>query len=610
MYGTFATLRDRAQEAVRGIVEGEAAKPAARGSIGQKVGDYYKSFIDEGRVESLGVQPLAGELKTIDAISSRAGLPAAFGRAARVGARVPFTVGVGQDPRKSDVYTVLIGQSGLGMPDRDYYLRSDEKFLAIRNAYTGYIARLFELAQRPDPAGAAGRVLALETTLAKAQWDRARSRDRDAAYNKRTRAELQSAMPNFDWNTYFTQVGAPRVADVIVRQPDYLTAVDAALAATPIATWKDYLAFGMLNAFAEELSSPFATAHFEFNGKVIGGRQEMQPRWKRAVSAVEEALGEPVGKLYVERYFKPEAKARMDALIRNLLAAFKVGIDELEWMSPETKREAQAKLAKYAMKIAYPDRWRDYSALEVQAGDLVGNVMRSRGLQYSENWGRLGQPVERWRWGFTPQTVNASYSPPNNEITFPAGILQPPFFNLDADDAINYGAIGAVIGHEISHGFDDQGRKSDGDGNLRDWWTAEDAKKFEERAAKLGTQFESYSPVAGMKINGRQTMGENIGDLSGVAVAFRAYKMSLNGKPAPVIGGFTGEQRFFLGYAQIWRFKSRDEALRNQLLTDSHSPGMFRAFVPLTNIDAFYEAFDLKPGDKLYRPPAERVKIW
>jgi putative endopeptidase len=609
-YGTFASLRDTAQEAVRGLVEGEAAKAASRGSIGQKVGDFYKSFTDEARVESLGAQPLAGELKSIDAISSRANLPVAFGRAARVGARVPFTVNVGQDPRKSDVYTVLVGQSGLAMPDRDYYLRNDEKFVAIRKAYTEYITRLFELAQRPDPAGAAGRVLALETTLAKAQWDRARSRDRDATYNKRTRAELQAAMPNFDWGAYFTQVGATRVADVIVRQPDYLAAVDAALASTPVGTWKEYLAFGLLNAFAENLSSPFATAHFEFNGKVIGGRQEMQPRWKRAISAVEDALGEPVGKLYVERYFKPEAKARMDALIRNLLAAFKVGIDELEWMSPETKREAQAKLAKYAMKIAYPDRWRDYSGLEVQAGDLVGNVMRSRGFQYSESWGRLGQPVERWRWGFTPQTVNASYSPPNNEITFPAGILQPPFFNLDADDAINYGAIGAVIGHEISHGFDDQGRKSDGDGNLRDWWTADDAKKFDERAAKLGAQFESYSPIAGMKINGRQTMGENIGDLSGVAVAFRAYKMSLNGKPAPVIGGFTGEQRFFLGFAQIWRFKSREEALRNQLLTDVHSPGMFRAFVPLTNIDAFYEAFDLKPGDKLYRPPSERVKIW
>jgi endothelin-converting enzyme len=366
----------------------------------------------------------------------------------------------------------------------------------------------------------------------------------------------------------------------------------------------------LISAYASDLPAAFVDAQFEFNGRVIGGLQEPEPRWKRAVAATEAALGEPVGKLYIARYFKGDAKARMDALVRNLLAAFKAGIDELEWMSPQTKVQAQAKLAKYTLKIAYPDRWRDYTGLEVKADDLVGNVMRSQQFQHADMWERYGKPVERWRWGFTPQTVNASYSSTNNEITFPAGILQPPFFDVDADDAINYGAIGSVIGHEISHGFDDQGRKSDGDGNLRDWWTADDAKRFQERATRLGAQFESYTPMPGMKINGRQTMGENIGDLSGIAVAFRAYKMSLNGKPAPVIGGFTGEQRFFLGYAQVWRFKERDEALRNQLLTDAHSPGMFRAFVPLTNIDAFYDAFKLQPGDKLYRPPADRVKIW
>jgi putative endopeptidase len=397
---------------------------------------------------------------------------------------------------------------------------------------------------------------------------------------------------------------------VIVRQPDYLKAVDEAIAATPVETWKEYLRFGLIAAYADNLPAAFVDAQFAFSGKTIAGRQENQTRWKRAVAAEEETLGEPVGKLYIERYFKSDAKARMDALIKNLLAAFKVGIDELEWMSPETKVQAQAKLAKFGVKIAYPDRWRDYSGLDIDPQDLVGNVMRYRRLQAAEMWARFGKPVERWRWGFTPQTVNASYNPANNEITFPAGILQPPFFDVFADDAINYGAIGSVIGHEISHGFDDQGRKSDGDGNLRDWWTAEDAKKFDERASKLGAQFESYTPLPGMKINGRQTMGENIGDLSGIAVAYRAYKLSLKGATAPVIGGFTGDQRFFLGYAQVWRFKTRDEALRNQLLTDVHSPGMFRAFVPLTNIDAFYTAFNLKPGDKLYRAPEERVKIW
>jgi predicted metalloendopeptidase len=613
-YGTFAILRDRAQEAVRGILEAEAIKPAAPGSIGQKVGGFYKSFSEEARIESLGIQPLASELEAIDRISSVRDFPPAFARAARIGVRLPIAVSVSQDPKHSDVYTVLISQAGLGMPDRDYYLRQDEKFVAIRKAYTDYIAKVFTLANQKDPTGAAARILAFETRIAQLQWDRARSRDRDATYNQVTLDALQTSTPNFDWHAYFSQVlpgsNAGDLKAVIVRQPDYLNAIDAAMGATPVVTWKEYFTFALISSYADDLPAAFVNAQFDFNGKVIGGRQEIQPRWRRAVTATEETLGEPVGKLYIERYFKGDAKARIDTLIRNLLAAFKVGINELEWMSPDTKIQAQAKLAKYTLKIAYPDRWRDYSGLEIKADDLVGNVMRYRRFQHGEMWARYGQPVERWRWGFTPQTVNASYNSVNNEITFPAGILQPPFFDVDADDAINYGAIGSVIGHEISHGFDDQGRKSDGDGNLRDWWTADDAKKFEERATKLGAQFESYAPLPGLKINGRQTMGENIGDLSGIAVAFRAYKMSLNGKTAPVIGGFTGDQRFFLGYAQVWRFKERDEALRNQLLTDAHSPGMFRAFVPLTNIDAFYAAFNLQPGDKLYRPPAERVKIW
>jgi predicted metalloendopeptidase len=538
--------------------------------------------------------------------------PAAFARVARLGVRVPLAVGVGQDPQHSDVYAVLVSQAGLGMPDRDYYLRPDERFVTIRKAYTDYIARFFTLADLKDPSGAAARILAFETSIARPQWDRARSRDRDATYNKMTLAALQTAMPNFDWRRYFSQVlpAAASLEDVIVRQPDYLKAIDAAMAATPIETWKEYLVFGLLTTYADDLPAAFVNAQFDFNGRVIGGLQELQPRWKRAVAAAEETLGEPVGKVYVERYFKGNAKARIDALIKNLLVAFKVGIDELEWMSPETKVQAQAKLAKYTFKIAYPDRWRDYTGLEVKADDLVGNLMRSRQFQHAEMWGRYGTPVERWRWVMTPQTVNAYYNAVNNEIVFPAGILQPPFFDVDADDAINYGAIGSVIGHEISHGFDDQGRKSDGDGNLRDWWIADDAKRFEERATRLGAQFESYTPMPGMKINGRQTMGENIGDLSGIAVAFRAYKISLNGRTAPVIGGFSGDQRFFLGYAQVWRFKERDEALRNQLLTDAHSPGVFRAFVPLTNIDAFYAAFNLQQGDKLYRAPADRVKIW
>ena len=612
-YGTFAILSERSQEAIRTIIEGEARLQAAPGSNSQKVGDLYTSFMDEAKLDSLGITPLNDQLAQIAAIKDRSGLPAAFARAARVGVRLPFSVTVGADQRNSDAYAVQISQSGLGMPDRDYYLRNDGKFPDTRKAYTTYIARLFALGNQPDPEGAATRIISLESKLATLQWDRARNRDRNATYNKMGVTSLQASTPSFDWQAYLSALPAAakgHINEVIVRQPDYLKGVDAIFSEVPVETWKEYLKFGLISEYADGLSTPFADSQFEFTGKVLSGRQEQPPRWKRGVNEVEQALGEPVGRLYIETNFKPEAKARMDALIRNLLAAFKVGIDELEWMSPATKLQAQAKLAKYRLKIAYPDQWRDFSALEVKPGDHIGNEIRFRQFQDAESWARLGKPVERWRWGFTPQTVNASYSATNNEITFPAGILQPPFFGLDADDAINYGAIGAVIGHEISHGFDDQGRKSDGDGNLRDWWTAEDAKKFDERAARLGAQFESYTPLPGMTINGRQTMGENIGDLSGIAVAYRAYQISLNGKPAPVISGFTGDQRFFLGFAQIWRFKSRDEALRNQLLTDAHSPGFYRAFVPLTNIDAFYEAFNLKPGDKLYRAPQDRVKIW
>jgi len=612
-YGSFAILRERSQEAVRAIIEAEGRAQAAPGSTSQKVGDLYKSFMDEARIESLGITPLNGELARISRIGDARDLPAAFAHAAQIGVRLPFAVGVGADQRNSDQYAVQITQSGLGMPDRDYYLRNDGRFAETRKAYATYIARLFALGNQPDPEGAAVRIIALETKLAEKQWDRARNRDRNATYNKVGAASLQTSTPHFDWQAYFAAMPAgakDKVTDVIVRQPDYLTSVDSILAEVPLSTWKEYLAFGLISEYADGLSAPFADSQFEFSGRVIAGRQQQQPRWKRGVTEVEQALGEPVGRLYVEKHFKPEAKARMDALIRNLLAAFDVMIGELEWMSPTTKVEAKAKLAKYRLKIAYPDQWRDFSAFEVKPGDHIGNELRFRQFQADDAWSRLGKPVERWRWGFTPQTVNASYSATNNEITFPAGILQPPFFNMDADDAINYGAIGAVIGHEISHGFDDQGRKSDGDGNLRDWWTADDAKRFEERAAKLGAQFESYTPLPGMKINGRLTMGENIGDLSGIAVAYRAYQISLNGMAAPAIGGFTGDQRFFIGYGQIWRNKSRDEALRNQLLTDPHSPGIYRAFVPLTNIDAFYAAFNLKPGDKLYRAPADRVKIW
>ena len=611
-YGSFAMLGDESEEALKEIVEQAAMqKDAPHGSELQKVGDLYRSFMDTDRIEALGIKPLQPDLDYIARLSSTADVATAVFHLSRLGVgTVLLRASVSQDPKNSSVYTVIVNQAQLGMPDRDYYLRQDAKFESIRHAYTDYIARLFTLAGRPDPRGAAQRILELETKIAEKQWDRVRNRDPEATYNKMTVAQLSTLAPTLKWPETFRASTDTPVTEVVVRQPDYASAADAIIKSTPVETWKEYFTFGLLHEFGGDLPDAFVQARFDFAGRVIAGQKEIRPRWKRGVAAVEDILGEPAGKLYIERHFTPQAKARMDAMVKNILAAFKSGIDSLDWMTPATKAQAQDKLAKYTVKIGYPDRWRDYSGLEIKPDDLIGNLVRSSEFQHADDWGLLGKPVERWRWGMTPQTVNAYYNSRNNEIVFPAAILQPPFFNVNADDAVNYGGIGVVIGHEISHGFDDQGRKSDGDGNLRDWWSPEDAKAFEARAVKLGAEFESYDPLPGLKINGRQTMGENIGDLSGLAVAHHAYQISLQGREAPVIAGFTGDQRFFMGYAQIWRDKMRDEELRNRLLTDTHSPGMFRGFVPLTNFDAWYSAFSVKPGDKLYRKPDERVKFW
>ena len=611
-YGSFAMLTDESENALKEIVEEAAAQKNARqGSEVQKVGDLYRSFMDTEGIETLGIKPLQLQLSYIAKLKSSADAASTLFRLSKIGVgTVLLRANVVQDPKDSSIYTVTVNQAALGMPDRDYYLRPDPKFASIRQSYTDYIAQLFTLAGQPDPHGAAQRILDVETKIAEKQWDRARNRDPEATYNKMTVARLSLLAPTLNWGSAFSGMTKKTVSEVIVRQPDYVTAADAIIRSTPLDTWKEYFTFGLLNAFAGQLPNAFVEARFNFAGRIIAGQQEIRPRWKRGVDEVESILGEPAGKLYVEKHFTPEAKARMDMMVKNILAAFKSGIDSLDWMTPATKAQAQEKLAKYTVKIGYPDRWRDYAGLEIKPDDLIGNVIRSNEFEHADNWGLLGKPVERWRWGMTPQTVNAYYNARNNEIVFPAAILQPPFFNVKADDAVNYGAIGVVIGHEISHGFDDQGRKSDGDGNLRDWWTPEDAKAFEGRAVKFGAEYEAYTPLPGMKINGRQTMGENIGDLSGLAVAYRAYHISLQGTTPPVIDGFTGDQRFFMGYAQVWRDKMRDEEMRNRLLTDTHSPGMFRAFVPLTNFDPWYQAFDVKQGDKLYRTPEERVRFW
>jgi len=576
----------------------------------RKIGDLYASYLDTARVERLGIKPLAGELKSIAALKSTSQLPATFAHFAKIGVGGPIGVNVGQDAKASSVNIVQIGQAGLGLPDRDYYLKSDAKSVAIRTAYVGYMTKLFTLAKQPDPAGAAQRVLALETSIAAKQWDRVKSRDRNATYNRMTVAQLAALTPSYDWNTYLKSTKLSKATDVIVRQPDYLMAVDTIIRSTPASTWREYLTAKLLDSNAEELPAAFGQSQFEFRGKTLSGQQEMSARWRRAVAGTESILNDATGKLYVEKFFRPEAKTRMDALVKNILNAYAVGIDSLEWMSPATKAAAKDKLAHFTVKIGYPDQPRDYSKLVIKRADLLGNRMRSREFNYDESIARLGKPVDRSRWNMTAQTVNAYYNPSNNEIVFPAAILQPPFFNVNADDAVNYGGIGAVIGHEIGHGFDDQGRKSDGAGNLRDWWTTSDATAFDARTTKLGAQYDAVNPIDDLHVNGKLTMGENIGDLSGLAQAYRAYRISLNGKESPVIDGLTGDQRFFMGYAQVWRTKMRDEALRQRVLTDPHSPGATRAFVPLVNNDMFVKTFNLQPGDKMYVAPSDRVKIW
>ncbi|HEX7020514.1 MAG TPA: M13-type metalloendopeptidase [Gemmatimonadaceae bacterium] len=609
-WGAFNELTEKSRDAIHQIVEAAAKSNAPAGSEKRKIGDLYQSYMDSAYVEKLGITPLRPELARLAALRSTSQLPATFAHFAQLGLSNPFGVRVGQDPKQSTVNIVQIGQSGLGMPDRDYYLRTDPKTLETRAAYEAYITRLMTLANQPDPAGAAQRIIALETEIATPQWDRAKLRNRDLTYNKMTVVQLAAATPSYDWHAYLNAAGLGKATSVVVGQPDYAKAMNEVIAKTPASTWREYLAFKLLDSYADELPAAFQNARFEFRNKTLSGQREMSPRWKRGVAEVESTLGEAAGKLYVQQFFKPEAKARMDALVKNIIAAYKVGIDSLEWMSPATRAQAQDKLAHFTVKIGYPDKWRDYSKLVIRRNDLMGDAMRSARFRYDDMASQLGKPVDRTRWGMTPQTVNAYYNSVNNEIVFPAAILQPPFFNVAADDAVNYGAIGAVIGHEIGHGFDDQGRKSDGSGNLRDWWTPADAQKFQERTQKLGAQYAALEEIDGLHINPGLTMGENIGDLSGLAQAYRAYKISLRGNTAPVIDGFTGDQRFFLGFAQIWRTKFRDAALRNQLLTNPHSPGPARAFVPLTNNDAFQKAWNVQPGDKMYRAPDDRVKIW
>ncbi len=609
-YGSFAELADRAEADLRAIIEESAAEAAEPGSHARKIGDFYNSFLDADSIEALGLGPLQQELARVEAIGNLEDVIAYVGHSQTLGIPNPFAFYVNLDLRDSTRYLAYMTQAGLGLPDRDYYLKDEAKFAQTRQAYRAYIEQLFELAGFDSGAGAAATVLALESRLAEAHWTRVENRDRDATYNKYGLRDAADLTPEFDWPRFLESAGLGESEEFVIRQPSYFEALARALAEVPAADWQTYFRFKLVDHFAPYLAEPFVDAHFDFYSRTVRGIEENRPRWKRAVEATDTVLGDMVGELYVERHFRPEAKERMDGLVENLRAAFRESIDELEWMGEETRAEAQTKLEKFATKIGYPQQWKDYSGLEIRAGELVGNLLRSEEVEYQRMIDKLGGPVDRGEWLLTPQTVNAYYYPPLNEIVFPAAILRPPFFNVAADEAVNYGAIGAVIGHEFSHGFDDQGRKSDGDGNLRDWWTERDAEEFKRRAGGLVEQYNEYSPVEGMHVNGELTLGENIGDLAGLTLAYRAYQLSLGEEAAPEIDGFTGDQRFFLGWGQVWRRLYREEELIRRLSIDPHAPARYRVNGVLANMPEFYEAFGVTEADRLYRAPEDRVKIW
>ncbi|OHX19764.1 M13 family metallopeptidase [Chromobacterium sphagni] len=607
--GAFKELRDLSEARSRSLIEDASAK-AGTGGNQQRIGAIYSSFMDEAAAEKKALQPIEPDLQAITLLSGRNELLRLLGAWQAGNVRLPLAFEVGIDAKDAKSYLPELYQSGLLMPDRDYYLGKDPRFAKARAAYLHYLQQLFRQAGYAQPEKRAGRVLALETKLAQLQRSRVENRDPQKSYNKMTVAQLEKLAPKLDWHGFFSAAGVPDLAVVNVSQPEFVSALAQLLRKEPLLNWQDYLVVHTLDGYAPYLNQAMVDARFDFYGKALSGTLEQRPRWKRGVQLVESSLGEAVGEQYVAKYFPAENKQKMHELVGNLMKAYRQSIEGLSWMSPATKQAAQVKLSKYMLKIAYPDHWRDYSGLELKADDLVGNVKRANRFEYQWQLSHLGKPVDRTEWGMTPQTVNAYYNPSQNEIVFPAAILQPPFFNAQADDAANYGGIGAVIGHEISHGFDDQGSQYDADGNLRDWWTAEDKARFHELTSKLVAQYEAYEPLPGKHINGKLTLGENIADNVGLQIAYKAYQLSLDGKPAQAIDGMSGDQRFFYGFAQVWRGKTRDEALLSRLVSDPHSPEAFRAIGATSNSDAFQKAFDVKPGDKMFKPEDQRIHIW
>jgi putative endopeptidase len=607
--GAFINLRDLSEVRVHKLLDSYRADDRANPDR-MKAAIFYQGYMDEPTIERLDAAPLKARLAPIAAATSKEEIARIMGRSVGGFGASFYGPGVGDDAKNPDVYALSLRQGGLGLGDRDLYL--DPRYKPQVERYQAYVAQMLGLAGWANPEAAAAAVVGLETRLATTHWTRAQNRDRDRTYNAMSLADLEAQAPGFPWAAYWEAADLGDGKRVIVAQNTAFPKIAQVFADTDLDTLKAWEAFRTTDEIAPLLSKRFAAANFEFHGHFLNGQPEERERWKRAVAFAERAVGEGIGRDYVTLYFPPESKAKMDQLVQNLRTALGGRIQNLTWMSPETKQQALAKLAQFTVKIGYPSKWRDYGLLQPEPGDLVGNAERAQRFEWNYRRNRLGGPVDKTEWGMTPQTVNAYYNSTRNEIVFPAAILQPPFFDPKADMAVNYGGIGGVIGHEISHGFDDQGRKSDGSGVLRDWWTAADAAKFEVQATKLGAQYEAYdfADLPNMHINGRATMGENIGDLGGISIALDAYHASLNGKKAPVIGGFTGDQRVFLGWGQVWRTLQRPEALRQQMASDPHSPGQIRAVAPLRNVDAWYAAWGIKPGDKLYIAPEDRVRIW
>ncbi len=611
-YGTFDILREGSERDVRVIIEEAAADDtAAEGTDRRKVADLYRSFMDEDRVESLGAEPLVDLLAAVDGLESTAAVPALLGRLQRAGIGGLVHTFVSTDDRDSDRYVVYLEQGGIGLPDESYY--REESYASLRESYLTHVSRMLTLIGVDAADDAAVRVMALETRLARSHWDKVANRDPVKTYTKLTLAELGETAPGVDWAGWLGGLGAPEGAfdDVIARQPSFLSGMAQALADEPLRVWQDWLRWTIVHDVAPYLSAAFVEENFDFFGRQLSGMPSIRERWKRGVSLVEGALGEASGRLYAERHFPPAAKERMEALVANLVEAFRQDFESLEWMGEATRAEALAKLDTFVPKIGYPAKWRDYSALTIAADDLVGNVARASAFELDRNLAKIGQPIDRAEWFMTPQTVNAYYNPGMNEIVFPAAILQPPFFDVAADDAVNYGAIGGVIGHEIGHGFDDQGSRFDGMGNLRDWWTAEDRARFDERGQKLIAQFDRLEPLAapGHKVNGALTVGENIGDLGGLTIGYKAYRIAVGDSEPPVIDGLTGAQRFFIGWAQVWKGKARPEEALRLLAVDPHSPAEHRANV-CRNLREFHEAFEVSEADGMWLPEEERVRIF